>query len=223
MSFYTDIIWDLDGTVTDSSPGIFNAARFALSHFDIEKENNYLKQILGPPLHKSFETLFGLTKNDAEKAVKLFREYYSDKGLFENIPYTGINTLLEKLKEDGKRLYLATSKPEVFANKILKHFGLSEYFDFTAGSLLDNSRSDKADVIAHVIESSGSIIKKSAIMIGDRKHDIVGAKAHNIKSIGVLYGYGSAEEFEQFPPTIVVENVDSLKKHLLYSTWQDNI
>lgn len=189
-----NVFFDLDGTLTEPFDGITNAVVYALKRFDIEVEDRRtLAVFIGPPLFESFSKYFGLSDDDAVRAVSYYREYYSEKGLYENKLYDGIVPLLQTLRSRGKRLFVATSKPEVFSVKIIERFGLDEYFEFTAGASLDKSRIEKADVIEYALRR-GAVLAGRSVMIGDRKHDILGAKAHGLKSVGVLYGYGDRDE-----------------------------
>lgn len=189
-----NVFFDLDGTLTEPFDGITNAVVYALKRFDIEVEDRRtLAVFIGPPLFESFSKYFGLSDDDAVRAVSYYREYYSEKGLYENKLYDGIVPLLQTLRSRGKRLFVATSKPEVFSVKIIERFGLDEYFEFTAGASLDKSRIEKADVIEYALRR-GAVLAERSVMIGDRKHDILGAKAHGLKSVGVLYGYGDRDE-----------------------------
>ena len=192
------ILFDLDGTLTDAAPGITNSIKYALNKFGIsEPDEHKLRACLGPPLITSFTEFFGLTEEDALKGVEYYREYFRPYGIFENEVYTGIPQLLKKLKEQDKTLIVATSKPEPFAVQIIEHFKMDKYFDFIAGSNLDNTRSKKADVIRYVLDSVNISDCPAAVMIGDRKHDIIGAKETGLRSIGVLYGYAAVNELEQ--------------------------
>jgi len=179
---FQSILFDLDGTLTDAAPGITNSVKYALSKFGIdETDDKKLRKFLGPPLISSFMEFYGFSKEKAQKAV----EYYS-----------GIPKLLQKLKADGKTLIIATSKPETFAVQIAEHFEIDAYFDLIAGSNLDNTRSKKAQVIEYALETLGILDRAHAVMIGDREHDIKGAKKTGLRSIGVLYGYASPGELE---------------------------
>lgn len=192
------ILFDLDGTLTDAAPGITNSIKYALNKFGISAPDEHkLRACLGPPLITSFTEFFGLTEEDALKGVEYYREYFRPYGIFENEVYTGIPQLLKKLKEQGKTLIVATSKPEPFAVQIIEHFKMDKYFDFIAGSNLDNTRSKKADVIRYALDSVNISDCSAAVMIGDRKHDIIGAKETGLRSIGVLYGYAAVNELEQ--------------------------
>lgn len=194
---FQSILFDLDGTLTDAAPGITNSVKYALSKFGIDETNdNKLRKFLGPPLISSFMEFYGFSKEKAQKAVEYYREYFVPHGIFENEVYSGIPKLLQKLKADGKTLIIATSKPETFAVQIAEHFEIDSYFDLIAGSNLDNTRSKKAQVIEYALETLGILDRAHAVMIGDREHDIKGAKKTGLRSIGVLYGYASPGELE---------------------------
>lgn len=199
------LLFDLDGTLTDPGLGITNSVMYALQKFGIKVEDRTsLYKFIGPPLRDSFEAFYGFSREDSELAVQYYRENYKEKGLYENEVYDGIEELLIQLKERDKSLLVATSKPEPFAIRILQHFNLYNYFDFVAGATMDEARNKKADVIQYAMESF-NIEKSSAIMIGDREHDIIGAKENNLDSIGVLYGYGSHDELKNAGAMFLVE------------------
>lgn len=194
---FQSILFDLDGTLTDAAPGITNSVKYALSKFGIdETDDNKLRKFLGPPLISSFMEFYGFSKEKAQKAVEYYREYFVPHGIFENEVYSGIPKLLQKLKADGKTLIIATSKPETFAVQIAEHFEIDSYFDLIAGSNWDNTRSKKAQVIEYALKTLGILDRAHAVMIGDREHDIKGAKKTGLRSIGVLYGYASPGELE---------------------------
>lgn len=212
MKKYDVILFDLDGTLTDSSPGIMNSIVYALKKCNISVENTYdLRKFLGPPLHESFRDFYGFDDEKSMEAVGFYREYFSTKGLLENEVYSGIRELLEDLKENGKRLILATSKPQPFTDRIMEHFDLAKYFEFIAGSNMDGTRSKKAEVIAYALESCGIMGKSNVVMVGDREHDIIGAKTVGIDSIGVEYGYGDYDELSDAGATYIVKTVEGLK------------
>lgn len=211
MKNYDVILFDLDGTLTDSSPGIINSIIYALKKYDIKVDDtSELRKFLGPPLHESFKEFYGFDENKAWEAVSFYREYFSTKGLLENEVYNGISSLLQKLRDNGKRLVLATSKPQRFTDKILEHFDLTKYFEFVAGSNMDGTRSKKADVIEYALHQCRVTDKSKAVMIGDREHDIIGASAVGIDSIGVEYGYGNYEELSNAGGTYIVKTVNEL-------------
>ena len=191
---YDYILFDLDGTLTDPFEGITNSIIYALKKFGIEvSEKQKLKCFIGPPLYKSFSEYCGLSQEDSEKAVAFYREYFSQRGLYENKPYDGTQSVLQRLKDGGKKLIVATSKPQIFAERILDHFNLSRYFDYVSGATLDSSRVEKSDIIAFALKNF-AVSPQNSVMVGDRKHDIIGAKANGLKSVGVLYGYGDESE-----------------------------
>ncbi|MHC3756655.1 HAD family hydrolase [Streptococcus suis] len=212
---YQTILFDLDGTLTDSGQGILNSVAYALEKMGIEEPDTAnLNRFIGPPLYESFSRFCQLSPEDTQSAVDAFRVYFKEKGMFENQLYPGIIPLLEELRTAGKTLIIATSKPEIFAKQILEHFGIAHYFDVIAGASLDSSRISKADVIGYAINQLEAF-PKHAVMIGDREHDIEGARMHQLPAIGVLYGYGSKQEFEKAGATMIVETVQDLKKVLL--------
>lgn len=215
---YKYILFDLDGTLTDPGIGITNSVMYALKKFNIEVEDRAsLYKFIGPPLLDSFEKYYGFSKEDSEQALKYYREYFKPHGLYENEVYEGIEELLVALKQQGKSLIVATSKPEEFAIEILEHFKLDKYFDFIAGATMDEKRVKKADVIAYALEECGVSDLASAIMVGDREHDILGAKQIGLASIGVLYGYGDQEELETVGATYIAESADEILKIILES------
>lgn len=205
---YKTYLFDLDGTLTDSGEGIINAVKYSLKRSgDPVPPQTELLKFIGPPLWESFETVCGFSKQKAEQAVSLYREYYRETGLFENSVYSGVPQLLKDLRAAGKQLAVATSKPETFSVRILEHFGLAQYFDNITGSELDGTRVNKAEVIACALDrcsKSHPIDISRTVMIGDRKHDILGAKANGIDCIAVLYGYGSKQEFEEYNASYIV-------------------
>ncbi|HHW4959869.1 TPA: HAD family hydrolase [Streptococcus suis] len=212
---YQTILFDLDGTLTDSGQGILNSVAYALEKMGIEEPDTAnLNRFIGPPLYESFSRFYQLNPEDTQSAVDAFRVYFKEKGMFENQLYPGIIPLLEELRTAGKTLVIATSKPEIFAKQILEHFGIAHYFDVIAGASLDSSRISKADVISYAI-SQLEAFPNHAVMIVDREHDIEGAHKHQLPAIGVLYGYGNKQEFEKAGATMIVETVQDLKRILL--------
>ncbi|MCK4057968.1 HAD family hydrolase [Streptococcus suis] len=212
---YQTILFDLDGTLTDSGQGILNSVAYALEKMGIEEPDTAnLNRFIGPPLYESFSRFYQLSPEDTQSAVDAFRIYFKEKGMFENQLYPGIIPLLEELRTAGKTLVIATSKPEIFAKQILEHFGIAHYFDVIAGASLYSSRISKADVIGYAINQLEAF-PKHAVMIGDREHDIEGARMHQLPAIGVLYGYGNKQEFEKAGATMIVETVQDSKRVLL--------
>lgn len=213
MKNYDVILFDLDGTLTDSSQGIINSIIYALKKYDIRVEDTAsLKKFLGPPLHESFKEFYGFDDEKSMQAVSFYREYFSTKGLLENDVYNGIQGVLKQLFDNGKILILATSKPQEFTDRIMEHFDLKKYFKFIAGSNMDGTRSKKSDVIEHALSECEVTDKSSAVMVGDRKHDIIGANVVGIDSIGVEYGYGDYQELNNAGATYIVKTVSELKK-----------
>ena len=194
---YQTVLFDLDGTLTDPGIGITNSVAYALEKYGIRTaDRSELYKFIGPPLQDSFEMFYGFSKEDARKAVDYYREYYKDRGIYENRLYEGMDTLLQSLYDAGRTLLVATSKPEEFARQILEHFAVSHYFTYVAGSNMDGTRSRKDEVIAYALETGKIQNLSSAVMVGDREYDIKGAKQTGIDSIGVLFGYGSRQELE---------------------------
>ena len=211
------VLFDLDGTLTDPGMGITNSVAHALAHFGITvTDRTQLYRFIGPPLMDSFMEYYGFTEEQAQEAVKVYREYFADRGWAENTVYEGIETLLAELTAAGKTLLVATSKPQVFAERILHHFGLARYFAHICGVALQAPRGySKADVIREALVKAGVTDDSTAVMVGDRHHDIDGAKAVGLSSVGVLYGYGDREEHEKAGANAIVESVAELKALLL--------
>lgn len=211
MKEYQYVLFDLDGTLTDPKIGMTKSIAYALQYLDINVENlDTLCKFIGPPLQESFEKYYHLKEEQIPIAIEKYREYFSKKGIFENEVYRGIDTLLKSLRKKGKTLILATSKPEVFALKILEHFQLRCYFDFVAGSELDGTRSQKGEVIQYALEKNNITNLNKVVMVGDRKYDSMGAKEAGITSIGVLYGYGDRQEHERVNTDFIVSTVEEL-------------
>ena len=205
------ILIDLDGTITDPKIGITKSVQYALRSFDILVEDlDTLCRHIGPPLRSSFMEFYGFNEGQAEEAIVKYREYYTVAGIYENEVYQGMETLLSRLKAEGKTLIVATSKPEEFAKIILEHFELSGYFDDICGATLDYSRSTKEQVIRYALDKNQITDYSEVVMVGDRLHDIEGAKAVGLASVGVLYGYGSREELEEAGADQIAESVEKL-------------
>ncbi|AKG37769.1 hypothetical protein VK70_14230 [Paenibacillus durus ATCC 35681] len=207
---FSHILFDLDGTLTDPKIGITKSVQYALAKFGIIEDNlDRLEPFIGPPLAYSFQEFYDFSEEDAWHAVQYYREYFADKGIFENELYAGIPELLSMLTQRQAVLIVATSKPLVFAERILKHFKLEHFFHAVVGSNLDGTLSDKSEIIRHIIEKE-NLNTASTVMIGDRKHDIIGAHTNGISSIGILYGYGSEAEMEAIGPTYCIRTVQEL-------------
>lgn len=202
------IIFDLDGTVTDSGEGIMNCASYALQYFGLPiPPREELRSFVGPPLTDSF-VRFGVKPEDAVKAIEVYRSRYVPIGMFENKPYPGIEELLRTLHAEGHILCVATSKPEGMAITILEHFGLAKYFQHICGAALDSSRDTKELVIAHLLSQCKSDYPR--IMVGDTAFDVIGAAAHSIPTIGVAWGYGDVEEMKQAGATAIAYSTEEL-------------
>jgi phosphoglycolate phosphatase len=232
MHKYQFLLFDLDGTVTDSGPGIMNAAHRALLAYNIEEaDRERLRLFVGPPLDKSFMERYGFSEEDAWKAVAVFREYYNVTGIFENSVYPGIEEMLKSLKERGYILAIASSKPQIMIHRVLKHFDIEKYFDVIVGCELDGTRSSKSEVVTEVLSQLSNLAKErnlvnphemgdtdiisqirmNAVMIGDRFYDVEGAHALELPCIGILYGYGSRQEMEDAKADFIFETVKDLE------------
>ncbi len=214
------ILFDLDGTLTESGNGIINSVKYALKHFHItDKSPEELRKFIGPPLRDSYMKICGLSKEQADEGLKIFREYFEKKGMFENEVYEGIEEVLRKLKDNGKILVVATSKPEKYSIEILEHFNLRKYFTVVVGSDFEETRVKKGDIIKFAVEKLKlefeDFENSKCIMVGDREYDILGAKENGIKSIGVLYGYGTLVELTQARAFKVVKTPKELLEILL--------
>ena len=212
---YKTVLFDLDGTVTDPGLGITNSVMYALNKFQIKVDDRRsLYKFIGPPLKESFKDFYGFTDEESSRAIVYYREYFADKGIFENVLYDGMAELLAQIKDSGRKVVLATSKPEEFAVRILRHFQIDQYFDYIAGSNMDETRVRKAEVITYALDSCEITDLSSVVMVGDRKHDILGAKEVGLNSIGVLYGYGSREELQSAGAFYIAEKVEDIIKFL---------
>ena len=205
---YQSILFDLDGTLTDSGEGIMKSTIYTLTHYGIEAPPEaQLRTVVGPPLTESFAR-FGVPQNKLTEAVEIYRSRYIPIGRFENHPYPGIEVLLENLQRNGHKLYIATSKPEWMSIEILEHFGLAKYFDIICGAATDFSRNTKEAVIAHLLSQCEE--QNSAVMVGDTAYDVIGAKAHGIPCIGVSWGYGSIKEMEEAGAIAIAHTMEQL-------------
>lgn len=214
---YDIILFDLDGTLTNSKEGITKSVQYALSKFDIHEEDlDKLEPFIGPPLIESFQKFYGFDTKKANQAVGYYREYFAETGIFENKLYSGISKLLAELKENKKRLVIATSKPTVFTEKILKYFDIYSYFELIVGSNLDGTRSTKSEVIEYALSKLEGVKNEDIVMVGDRSYDIKGAAINKIDSIAVTYGFGSQEEIRYAKPNYIVDSVEELKNLLFY-------
>ncbi|MGD6793128.1 HAD hydrolase-like protein [Metabacillus indicus] len=209
------ILFDLDGTLSDPGEGITKSVQYALLKMGIsEPDLKKLEGFVGPPLQVSFAERYSFSEEEVERAVSYYRERFIEKGKFENKIYDGIPELLSGLEQVGYNLAVATSKPSVFAEEILKFFQIDRFFDFVAGSSLDGTGASKTEVILSVMKHFQGVHKEEMVMIGDRKHDIIGAVNTGIRSIGVTYGYGSKEELEEARAELIVSSVEELRRVL---------
>ncbi|MBM6645176.1 HAD family hydrolase [Bacillus sp. RIT 809] len=209
---YTTFLFDLDGTLTDPKKGIINSVLYALEKIGIEEVNiSELDSFIGPPIQQSFVDRYNMNEIEVERAVFYFREYLKQSGLLENKVYDGIGALLQELKDAGNRLFVATSKPTVFAKQVIEHFQLTSFFEEIVGSNLDGTRIKKEEIIAHILQTNEELQKEEMVMIGDRKHDVIGANSNGIASIGVLYGYGNENELSDAGASHIVKDVEELQ------------
>ena len=206
------ILFDLDGTLTDPYMGITNGVIYALENMGREiPPRESLKSFIGPPLYDEFRRRFVMSDEEAKEAVRLYRVYYPEKGLYENELIDGAKELLEALKAQGKQICLATSKPEPFAKKILEHFGIDGYFDHIGAATLDGTIGTKTEVLRHVLEKTGADTK-DCVLVGDRMHDIIGAHEVGMKCIAVLVGFGDRAEFSEYGADYVCETLSDVLK-----------
>ena len=205
------ILFDLDGTLTDPKVGITTASALALAHFGIHEEAENLTKFIGPPLDETFTEDYGFTPEQCVEATEVFRAYYVERGWLENVPYEGIEPLLKKLRQAGKRLLVATTKPEATAERILKHFGLAAYFDLICGATPgDQKGARKVMVIRDALRRMNIQEPSRAVMVGDRRHDVEGAHGAGLPAIGVLYGYGGREELVRSGADALAADPDEL-------------
>ena len=213
---YKLCLLDLDGTLTDSKVGILNSARYALGFCGVSvPDDSTLNMFLGPPLRESFRDFCKLNEATVEVAVTKYREYFANKGMFENRLYSGIACALEKLHKNNIVMMIATSKATIYAEKIIKHFEIEHYFDLIMGCEMDGRRSSKTEIIAAALDGVQNVNRKHIVMVGDRKHDIIGARANEIDSLGVTWGYGSIDELKSAGATRIIANIDDLVSMIL--------
>lgn len=209
------ILFDLDGTITDPKVGITKSVAYALKKFDINVDNlDSLCNFIGPPLNTSFEEFYGFSPEQAKDAVDKYREYYQEKGIFECELYGGMEQLLKHLHGKGVKIVLATSKPQVFAKRLLEYFNIIKYFDFISGSELNGDRTVKSEVIRYALSQYDGISSDEIIMVGDRKFDYFGAAEFKIPCVLVAYGYGERSELEDCKPYHIVDTVLELENFL---------
>lgn len=210
------ILFDLDGTITDPKEGITKSVAHALNKFNIKVNDlDELCKFIGPPLKEAFMKYYNFSEEKSEEAIKYYREYFSEIGIYENIVYEGLEDMLKSLNDKNKICIVATSKPTVFAVKILEHFKLNKYFSFICGSNIDGTRSKKSEVIQYAIERNNIKNLSEVIMVGDRMHDIYGAKEVGLQAIGALYGYGDYDELYNSGADHIVNNIKELSDLLM--------
>ena len=208
---YDIILFDLDGTLSDSGPGIMHSVRYALAKFGITGESDEaLRRFVGPPMIPAFMRFYGFTREQATQSLAYYREDYLAGAIYMNTPYEGMEETLRALKARGKALAAATGKPTAMAEDVLRHFGWDKYFDFVAGATMDEKRSAKDDIINYALEALGSPDKSRVLMVGDRDNDVLGAARAGIDCCGVLYGYGSREELESTGAKFIIEKPEDL-------------
>ena len=215
MERIKNVLFDLDGTLTDPAEGITNALMHAqrrLGRPVSPREDLFV--FIGPPLIETFMSEWGLSREESEQALVYYREHFGTKGLFENVPYEGIGDCLARLKEAGLRLFVATSKPEPLSLRILEHFDLLKYFEAVAGSTMDEQRTKKGEVIAYALSTYG-LDPAETVMVGDRKHDVIGARENGVPCVGVLYGYGSRAELIEAGAAALAADLNELTALLL--------
>lgn len=213
MLNYEILLFDLDGTIINSSEGITNSVMYTLKKYGIEEtDRTKLYKFIGPPLTDSFQRFYGFSVEKSIEGVSFYREYYRDRGIFECYVYEGFEESLKKLKEKGKTLIVATSKPEPFAREIIRHFGLDSYFDYVAGMEMNGGRGTKAEVIQYALEACKITDLSNCIMIGDRKHDVLGARKIGLDCLGVLYGFGDEQELMDAGAICVVKDPIDIEK-----------
>ncbi len=216
------VLFDLDGTLTESGPGIMNAAKIALNHFGIEENNvENLHKFVGPPLTESFGQRYGMNEADTQEAIAVFRKYYNVTGIYENSVFEGIQEMLQQLKSNGLLLSIASSKPRPMIDIVVDHFDIRKYFDVIVGCELDGTRSQKKEVVDEVIRLFGELsgddaVLEHSIMVGDRMYDVNGARECGLECIGVTYGYGTRQELQEAGAAYIVDSVNELGEKLLH-------
>ena len=216
MKKYEIIAFDLDGTLSDPAEGLISSFEYTMKKLSLSYESREsLKRFIGPPLYDEWRRCFSFTETEADRAIAVFREYYSVYGWWDNRIYPGVVELLSAIKDSGKKIILATSKPEVFARKILKRFDIERYFDFISGACGEKVRDKKHEVLEYALASLGEINRNNVILVGDRKYDAEGARLCKVDSLGVLYGHGSCEEIAEAGFTYIAKTVSDVGKILL--------
>jgi phosphoglycolate phosphatase len=211
------VLFDFDGTLMDTSEGVFHSFDNVVSFYGLSVEKSVYSGMIGPPLKESFEKILKLPQSEISSAMEKYREYYSEKGMYEAEIYPGVEECIKNLRNSGRKIFVATSKPEIYAKKILERKGILNLFDFVGGSDLEEKfRVEKSDVIDYVLSSNGaSAEKEKCIMVGDRKFDVEGAHRSGIKCAGILWGFGSRVEFNECGADFVLESPRDVEKFIL--------
>ena len=214
---FDHIFFDFDGTIMDTSPGIYDSFDRVIAHYKLEYPRSEYDRMIGPPLRESFGNILNLPESEIRNAIKVYRDYYSTEGMYNARLYDGVVELIENLRKSGKKIYTATSKPELFTRRILEKYELDHLFDFIGGSdLEERGRVEKKDVVEYVVNTRKlSDNKEKCILIGDRKYDVVGAHEAGIKCAGILWGFGSREEFESCGADFILETPSDVETFLL--------
>ncbi len=213
---FEHILFDLDGTLTNTYEGVSKSVAYGLSRLGIKEDNpDVLKKFIGPPLLESFTSIYGLSEEKAKLAISYYRERYNEKGVYECSLIEGVEPTLKLLSERGKKIYLATSKPLHFAKIVLDYFDITKYFDFLGGADLKFGRDEKWQVIDYVFENADIKDKSTAVLVGDRKYDIIGAKKTGISSIGVLCGFGTRQELTEYGADFIAEKFSDITDYIL--------
>jgi len=216
MPQFTHILFDLDGTLTNPRQGIGNSLKYALKQMQIDGYNDeILERFVGPPLQEGFTNLFGLNEEDSNLAVKHFRVYFGEKGLYENEPYLGISELLEELHRSGKGVFVVTSKLEKYAQMIMQHFGFDRYINDLQGAEATGKHSGKSQLISQLLKRNNILPSSSVVMVGDTHYDVIGASENQISSIAVGYGFGTLETLKSCNPDFIVGSVNELAELLI--------
>ncbi|MDO9567438.1 MAG: HAD hydrolase-like protein [Candidatus Desulfaltia sp.] len=211
----SNVLFDLDGTLTDPKDGITRCIQFSLDHFDVNvPQADQLTWCIGPPLIESFSNLLNTTdKTILDQALSKYRKRFSETGIFENVIYPGVTPSLRRIKKAGFKVFLATSKPEVFASQILDHFNLTEFFNAIHGSELNGRLSNKSELVAHILDCE-NLDPKATLIVGDRVYDIIGGKNNGIMTAAVSYGYGTPEEITSSKPDVIFDSFSDIASFL---------
>lgn len=213
---YRTILFDLDGTLSDSQEGILQCLRYSLAQMGLEeKDAERLRRCIGPSLTQTYRTLYGMSDADAARALEFYRDCFERQGIEQTALFDGVDALLSALRKRGKTLVLATAKPTLHARRILARNQIEQHFAFVAGSNLDGTREEKSEVIAYALAALPEAARASAVMVGDRRHDVEGARENGLASIGVAYGYGGRTELADAGADLVVHSVAELRAALL--------